>query len=178
MSRGFTLISKACKGFTLIELLVVISIIGVLMGIGFVAFKQAQAAGRDAKRKADIRQIAASLRLFREDCGYYPSALDLNQSSFTAQCSTSDPTVTYLDKIPQDPLSPQYAYRYEGYGTKTLFFLCAYMEKGPYKERDTQLVANGNVPAGCWNGLAGRWNDMAVCGTAVCNYNVISQKND
>jgi len=47
-------------GFTLVELLVVIAIIAILATIGFTVFSGTGAKARDAKRKADINQIASA----------------------------------------------------------------------------------------------------------------------
>ena len=59
------------KAFTLIELLVVIAIIGLLASIIMVSLSNARAKGRDAKRRADLKQIATALELYYSDFGTY-----------------------------------------------------------------------------------------------------------
>lgn len=69
-NSGFTLINflqKTIKvrpiGFTLIELLVVIAILGILMTLGFAAYRGLQANARDTKRRSEINSIANALEI-------------------------------------------------------------------------------------------------------------------
>ena len=65
---------KNKKSFTLIELLVVVSIIGLFSSIVLVSLKGARAKARDAKRKADLKQIAIALLLYAQDHDGLPSS--------------------------------------------------------------------------------------------------------
>lgn len=67
-----TIFKNISKGFTLIELLVVIAIIGVLASTVLASVNSARIKARDARRKADLRQITTALELYYDTYGAYP----------------------------------------------------------------------------------------------------------
>ncbi len=104
------------RAFTLIELLVVVAIIGLLSTVAVVALNGSQLNARNAKRRADMLQIAKALELYYADNGSYPVA-----ASWRGNCSAYggypdvDPgswvpglvSGGYMAKLPRDPRSGQ-----------------------------------------------------------------------
>ena len=78
------------KGFTLIELLVVISIIGFLSTLAVVSLNNARIKSRDAKRKADLKQIQTALEVYYDKNNYYPTEMGCDSSigSCNTACNT------------------------------------------------------------------------------------------
>jgi type II secretion system protein G len=68
------------SAFTLVELLVVISIIIILMGLLFPAFKGVQDQARKTQAKNDLTQIVTALNAYNTDYGVYP--LDNSKQGF------------------------------------------------------------------------------------------------
>ncbi len=104
------------KGFTLVELMVAISIVAVLVTIGFSLFQTTQATARDAKRRADMDAVSSSLEThFDATTGIY-AVMD---------------TTWFSDKvIPVDPLnSGDYIYSVPAAAAAT-YTACARLEKG------------------------------------------------
>lgn len=65
---------SANRGFTLVELLVVIAIIGLLASVVLTSLSSARRKSRDAKRLADMKQLATALELYFNDFSGYPAA--------------------------------------------------------------------------------------------------------
>lgn len=149
---------KSEKGFTLIELLVVVAIIGILASVVLASLNTARTKARDARRKADIKQIANALALHFSTYGNFtqPEACG-EDNSFGIQTSGSCGTVGgtgdwdvgsdlrdlitngFMSTLPKDPVNNNtYKYTYEvfnageaGYGPAGLAYdLCATLEAG------------------------------------------------
>lgn len=100
------------RGFTLIELLVVIAIIGLLASVVMASLNGVRAKGRDAKRRADMKEIYKALELYYDTNGSYPST----GNGWWGNCAsyggygTSGPSgyipnlaPTYIPALPLDP---------------------------------------------------------------------------
>lgn len=143
--KGFTLMSTALKGnrkgFTLIELLVVMTIVAILMIIGFALYESAQSAARDTKRRSDMDSIA--------------SALEQNYNAFAHTYSALSST-WFQSGIPTDPNNTGtyvYTYAVSGGGPSATipdsafssYVICALLENknGNASENTNATAASG-----------------------------------
>lgn len=138
------------KGFTLIELLVVISIIGVLSSLLMANVSGIRERARDAKRKADLKEIKNALRMYHNDYDDYPADNGKNpdQNPKFACCDWGEPFVgdgaIYMKQLPEDPLGEERPYSYKKGSTKDDFLLWAILEN--LSDRDiADSQANCNV---------------------------------
>ncbi len=86
------------KGFTLIELLVVISIIALLASVVLVSLNSTRQKARDAKRAADMNQMAKALELYFDTNKSYPV-----YAGWTDLDDVVGMTPTVLSKLPVAP---------------------------------------------------------------------------
>lgn len=109
-----TIVNKL--GFTLIELLITIALIGILSGIGIIAFQSAQQKGRDAKRKDDLLLVKKALENSKNDCtagSYYvvapsygfnnPTLAGKYEDLQNALRGPEDVGLNYMTDPPNDP---------------------------------------------------------------------------
>ena len=80
---------SALRAFTLIELLVVITIIVILMGLLFPAFRGVQDQAKRTQAKNDLTQIVTAVNAFYTEYGKYPTA-STSDATFGSGGSTND----------------------------------------------------------------------------------------
>lgn len=120
------------KGFTLLELLVVISIIGLLLAMGTVAFSTAQQRGRDSKRRADMQQLQKAFEQYNADNGSYESCANMADAQY----------------LPGGlPTDPRPANNYTCTGSATTYCACAQLEdigSGNATDASCSFAQSGN----------------------------------
>ena len=110
---------KKKNAFTLLEILVVISIIGILVTLGFAAFSTAQKKGRDARRKSDMKAVQSGLEQYHAKNNAYPTSAEI----------AADVTI-FPSGLPADPRNDgDYVYTIN-WGTNG-FCACTLLESSP-----------------------------------------------
>jgi prepilin-type N-terminal cleavage/methylation domain-containing protein len=123
------------SGFTLIELLVVIAIIGLLATLAVVALNSARVGARDAKRLADVRQIATALELYNDNHGGYPTQTSIAELGVELRClgsggfsATLNCPNPYMAVIPAGPGNPGSGYYYTSLSDTEYYVIRFFLE--------------------------------------------------
>ena len=107
-------IVKGESGMTLIEIMVVVVILGILVGIIVPRIMGRPEEARRVKASVQIKNIGASLKLYKLDTGTYPSTeqgLDaLLQQPTVGVIPRNWNKDGYLDRVPEDPWGNPYLY--------------------------------------------------------------------
>lgn len=148
------------------------SIMGILVTLIAGGFRTAQLRGRDAQRKADLKEIANSLELLYSDYGLYPTdsggrmlgcpydpILGTGTVCVFGSSEFTDSKTTYFKTLPADPGSLDYLYRLPGSNNQK-FQLFARLENP--KDKDCLGGDCNNPPV------------THICGSKVCNFAVTS----
>jgi len=116
---------KKNKGFTLIELLIVVAIIGLLSAVVIVSLNSARRSANDAKRKADLKQMANAMEMYYDSTSVYATHASDICSTTVSSCYYTNwvagslfGTTTFLATAPTDPVNnTTYYYIAPGGGT-------------------------------------------------------------
>ena len=91
--------------FTLIELLVVITIIVILMGLLFPAFRGVQDQAKKTQAKNDLTQIVTAVNAFYTEYGKYPTNATTDAAATYGTSNTNDAIFNELRGLPGAPLN-------------------------------------------------------------------------
>jgi len=105
------------QGFTLLEVIVVVALIGILATAVIFNVSGSSAAGRDAKRQADLRNLQNAIELYRHENGRYPEGCNGQHWSGQQRTAFACPggsheyirglAPTFISVLPKDPRLPE-----------------------------------------------------------------------
>lgn len=132
---------KGKAGLTLIELLVVVSILAAVSYLALSSITTQSFKGRDARRKADLRQLQVRLEDYYNDRNCYPQPP-------TLACNPGTTFQPYITKVPCDPRTNQpYLYQIESSTCPSWYRLFTKLEH----EKDPDILEVG-CSLGCGPG--------------------------
>lgn len=126
-----TLKSKNSAGFALSELLVMIAILALLASIILVSLSSGRVKSRDARRKADLRQVFVAMKQYYDANSTYPIFASDACSTVIPNCSGAYPSSigTFLPVAPRDPSNTAtYYYRVKASAGKDFCVIAANLE--------------------------------------------------
>lgn len=132
------------KGFTLIELLVVIAIIAILAAISLTIFQGVSGKARDAKRKQDLRSIAAGLEAYYQTNSTYILTADSNCSGTNSNFLYNNADFKNYMANQIIPLDPKDKTQYCYYTSSSSYRLCAVLENSSDTEKTTSCPSPYN----------------------------------
>jgi prepilin-type N-terminal cleavage/methylation domain-containing protein len=117
---------KHTNGFTLVELIIGMAIIAIITGALWGNFFTSLTKGRDSKRKQDLDMMVKGLELYYHDNKRYPPTDVMIWGN--PLVNPNNASVIYMQKLPNDPSSPSYAYCYDTNETGTYFKIYAILD--------------------------------------------------
>lgn len=155
------------------EFFAVTGIIVVLAILAGFNFRSALVKGRDIQRKNDLKHIAAALKDYMKDAGYFPTSENgkilacMEDPSETTVClwgkhgvpNPENPAQKYINPLPQDPFSGK-GYEYFYISNTKNFQIYAHLERESDAEYNERILHRG-----LW------------CGQAICNFGVGSSSD-
>lgn len=132
-----TVSARFRSGFTLLEMVIVLGIIAMILGGAIFAMKGIGDAAKVSQVDADFKSLASALEMYKLNAGQYPTTQQGLKALTEKPSSTPVPRrwVQVMPKVPNDPWSSPYGYRFPGKKRANDFEL---ISKGPDGIENTQ----------------------------------------
>lgn len=164
------------KGFSLIELMVTVAIIAVLSAVASLGYSQIRKNARDAQRQMVMKDMEASLELYRTaNFGFIPAVTHSWQYNFSSLIASGYLKSNTVELEPLTNRSSRYTYTYCAGENNHKYLLVAFLEKPPQSQSVAGPIVSYNSGQ-CTNqgGVISNpdfsdWQANVVCGSSVGN---------
>lgn len=104
------------RGFTLLEMVIVLGIIAMILGGAIFAMRGIGDAAKMKQVDADFKSLESALQMYKLNAGMYPTTQQGLKALQEKPGGTPQPRVwvQVMSKIPDDPWSSPYQYRFPG----------------------------------------------------------------